>query len=497
VPVLFSSNCAILGTSHLDAQVDSKDGMAAAVYQPRGCALTDTITATVGDGVRAIRADLVLMIGATKALSAKASLGYELFYDKQLSASGTQACASCHSPVANFLAPNQLSVPVGGVSGTVVGFRSAPSAAYAALIPPFSFLGQTNQAGTANNGINGKLGSPRRGLMWDGRAATLFEQARGPLTGAHEMANANSAAVLAKLLSRPYADQYRALFGALSANSNADAVLVNIANAIGQYETEDKAFLAFNSKFDAVQKGLANFTAQEANGQALFSNRDKGACAGCHNSDSNLKVQQGAQLFSDLSYRVLAVPRNWKIPYNNDATVEADLQKIGMTSLLNGSALGAPHHKYYDLGFCGPFRTDSLADKSLCGAFRVPSLRNVALKGSYFHNGVFGSLSQVINFYMNRDANPRAIYTKADGSADIAYNDLPLIYQANRELRPPFEPLRPLPPLVRGGAPRPQLRLSALEVQDLVAFLCTLSDGYDPQNPGAYNLPAQCRGALR
>lgn len=497
LPVSFTSTCASLGTSFLDSTVNSVDGIAAAIYQPKGCSLTDTITVAVSTAPLTLKADVVLQISSSKALSSKATLGMAMFYDKALSAGGNLACASCHSPAANFLAPNQLTVPLGGVSGVISGFRTAPSAAYASIIPPFAFLTQTNQAGTANNGANGKLGTPRRGLMWDGRASTVFDQAKGPFTGVHEMANANSAVVLSKLLSRPYVVNYRSVYGALSATTNADTVLTNMANAIGQYETEEKDFVAFNSKFDAVQKGFASFTVQEANGQNLFFAAEKAACAGCHNSDSNLKTVQGPQLFTDLSYRVLAVPRNWKIPYNNDSTALIDLQKIGMTSLLNGAALGAPNHKYYDLGVCGPFRTDSLGDAKLCGAFRVPGLRNVALKGSYEHNGVFGSLSQVINFYLNRDIAPQTIYKKADGSADIAYNDLPLMYQSNIEIRPPFVPPKPLAPASRIGTAASQARLSPSEIQDLIAFLCTLTDGFDPQNPEAYRLPAQCRAAIR
>jgi cytochrome c peroxidase len=190
-------------------------------------------------------------------------------------------------------------------------------------------------------------------------------------------------------------------------------------------------------------------------------------------------------MFTDLSYRTLAVPRNWKIPYNIDATAQSALAAIGQTGLLNGAALGAPGHKYYDLGFCGPFRTDSLGDAALCGAFRVPGLRNVALKSSYEHNGVFSSLTQVIDFYVNRDVTPQKFYLKADGSPDIAYNDLPVIYQGNREIRPPFTP------------PRAGVRLNAADVQDLIAFLCTLTDGFDPAQPQTYRLPQQCRQAIR
>ena len=37
--------------------------------------------------------------------------------------------------------------------------------------------------------------------------------------------------------------------------------------------------------------------------------------------------------------------------------------------------------------------------------------------------------------------------------------------------------------------------LSADEINDVIAFLCTLTDGYDPNNPGAQVLPAQCQAA--
>ena len=479
--VTFTSTCAAAKTAQLDASVASDGGMAFSVYQPSGCTGTDTVVVTSGT----LKTTVVLQIGAAKALSPKAALGRAMFFDPGLSASGKIACASCHNPGTAFLDPGPRPTPLGGVNGTAIGFRTAPSAAYAFAVPPFAFLTDTNKAGTANNGANGKLGTPRRGLMWDGRASTVFDQAKGPFTGPHEMANANSAAVLAKLLTRPYLVNYRTIFGTVSSTSNPDTVLTNMANAIGQFETEEKLFGLYNSKFDAVAKGQAKFTAQEANGQALFFNPAKAACAGCHNSDSQLKTTQGPQMFTDLSYRAIGVPRNWQLPYNNDTQALAALQSLGLAALANGATRGTPNHVYYDLGFCGPFRTDSLTDTTLCGAFRVPSLRNVAIKRSYFHNGVFNALPQVINFYMTRDAAPQQIYTKADRSPDIAFNDLPVIYRANIEQRPPFTPLKTGP------------RLTPPELQDLVTFLCTLTDGFDPAHPEAYRLPQQCRAAIR
>lgn len=482
VTVSFVSPCAIRGLAVLDGSVNSNRGIAGGIYQPRGCTGTDTVTASVTG--TSVKADTTVVVSRTTALSAKAALGKAMFFDRELSVSRQQACATCHSPSSNYLSGRPQAVPPGGVDGSVSGFRSAPSAAYASLIPAFKW---NNTSGAQDTGVKGGKGTPQYGQMWDGRAATVAEQARQPFTAPHEMANANSAAVLKKLLTRPYIRNFNTIYGVTTSTSNPDGVLANMADAIGTYESEDKSFKLFNSRYDAIQMGLASLTPQEARGQVLFFSNDKGNCAGCH--DSNAQGQAATtqpQLFSNFSYHALGVPRNWSLPYNNDGLVETALAKINLTSLMNGTPLGAPSHKYYDMGMCGPFRTDTLLDPTLCGAFRVPSLRNVALKSFYYHNGKFNSLAQVISFYVNRDLTPWQFYTKADGrTPDILYNDLPVGYQGNVTVRPPFTPAR--------GGPR----LSATEVQDLIAFLCTLTDGYDPQYPESYRLPQQCRQAIR
>ncbi len=482
VGVEFSSPCVTAGKATITATATARNGLATVVYQPRGCTGADPITATLTGA--SIQGRTTLVISASTALSARGALGKQLFFDAGLSASGRVSCASCHSPANGYFSPDASPTPRGGVSGQAVGFRSSPTASYAALAPAFRFLGVTNQQGTVNNGANGKLGTPRGGLMWDGRASDVFQQARGPLTGAVEMANADSAAVLAKLLGRPYLADFIAVFGATTASSNADTVVANIAAAIGQYETEDRSFMAFNSKFDAVQAGLARFSAQEANGQLAFFNANQAACAGCHTPFSQARSAQSPAMFTDGAYRAIGVPRNWSLPYNVDATAASTLSALGLGTFLNGSTLGAPSHDYFDLGFCGPTRTDSLLDPSLCGVFRTPGLRNIALKGTYDHNGVFSSLAQVLDFYLNRDVTPELIYRRADGTADIPFNDLPIQFQGNVVSRPPFRP-------VPGG------RLNPAELQDVITFLCTLTDGYDPANPTGYRPTPECDNAIR
>ena len=321
--------------------------------------------------------------------------------------------------------------------------------------------------------------------MWDGRAVDIRAQAQGPFTAPHEMANRDNQEVQQRLLSRPYLDQFVAIYGSVSEFSDADTTVANIADAIAAFESEDQSFVAFNSKFDAVQNGLASFTEQESHGMNLFFDVNKADCGRCHNSLLPGAPTATPQLFTDSAYHVLGVPRNWALPYNNDNQVDTALNALGLMSLKNGAALGAPDHAYYDLGFCGPFRTDSTLDAPLCGAFRTPSLRNIAVKESYFHNGVFSTLAQVVDFYLHRDREPSRFFLRPDGNADSIYNDLPQQFHANVDRGAPFNTLP-------GGASR----LSENEIDAVIAFLCTLTDGYDINNPQAYRLPTQCRQAI-
>jgi cytochrome c peroxidase len=106
----------------------------------------------------------------------------------------------------------------------------------------------------------------------------------------------------------------------------------------------------------------------------------------------------------------------------------------------------------------------------LCGAFKVPTLRNVALKRVFFHNGQFKSLTEALHFYVERDTHPQRWYpTRADGKVAV-YNDLPARWHrhVNRSEWPYDRRL--------GDAPA----LHAAEIQDLAAFLHTLTDGHRP-----------------
>lgn len=129
---------------------------------------------------------------------------------------------------------------------------------------------------------------------------------------------------------------------------------------------------------------------------------------------------------------------------------------------------------FFDLGLCGPDRTvpalptDATAGVTAathCGKFRMPTLRNVAERPAYMHNGVFRTLTEVVQFYATRQSNPRRWY----GPSGVP-NDLPTAYLGNLETtKAPFNRVAADGPLLTDG-----------EVADLVAFLHTLSDGFVP-----------------
>ncbi len=123
--------------------------------------------------------------------------------------------------------------------------------------------------------------------------------------------------------------------------------------------------------------------------------------------------------------------------------------------------------KYYDLGLYGPARTDFPGRKEYCGFFRAPTLRNTALRDAYFHNGVFHSLREVVQFYVDRDIHPEKWYPRNGDGSVHQFDDLPPECPNNVDKDPPLD---------RGQGDQPAL--TDAEIDDLVAFLRTLTDGY-------------------
>ena len=361
-------------------------------------------------------------------LSAMAALGEKIFHDVSLSASGRLSCATCHDAGHALSAADALPVPLGGVMGQSQGLRNAPSLRYVALTPAFFFDSE---------------GTPTGGFDRDGRVSTLAEQARRPFLTPFEMANVSAADVADKLSRADYAAGFRAQFGERIFDDPA-AAFERALLAIQKYEQEDvAAFAPFSSKYDAFQDGRAELTDAELRGLALFNNPLKGNCAACHPSSRGPNGER--PLFTDFTYDNIGVPRNPAIAANADPT-------------------------HVDLGLCGPERTD-LADRlDLCGAFKVPTLRNVTSTAPYFHNGKFATLREALGFYVRRDTHPQEWYPTDSAGVVHAFDDLPGAYLANvNHTEVPYN-------RVLGDVPA----LDENEITDVISFLQTLNDGYQP-----------------
>ncbi len=389
-------------------------------------------------------------------LSPMAAVGRLIFTDTALSASRQQSCATCHVASRAFAGDDGLAVPLGGVQMSLPGLRATPSVMYASFTPAFRLDAD---------------GTPSGGFFRDGRAATLADQAQQPFLGVFEMANADAAEVRQRLLARPYLAQFQAVFGAAVLQDPAQT-LAAMGAALAAYQTEDPDFHPFNSKFDAFRAGTATLTPAELQGLQIFNDPTRGNCNACH--VSTRPSASVPPLFTDFSYDSVGVPRNWAIAANQAGPALPYVPQ-------NGTALGEPGlYGYYDMGLCGPLRSDLATRRLLCGAFKVPTLRNVAVKQNYFHNGAFTQLNDVVSWYATRDTDPQRWYRSAAGAPDRPYNDLPPSLQASINVAElPYNP-------------RLAPTLTAAEINLLVVFLCTLTDGYDPAHAAVYATQPQC-----
>ena len=241
--------------------------------------------------------------------AAKVELGKLLFFDPRLSVDDTVACASCHSPQFGF--SNGLATAI-GVKGQRGG-RSAP----VAINRAFSTL-----------------------QFWDGRAASLEEQALGPIQASIEMGH-DLKAVVAKLKGIPgYRKRFDNAFGT-------DVTSEGIAKAIASFE---RTLLSGDSPFDRYEAGTTS-ALSPAGRRGLEIFRTKANCTSCH-----VGVNFSNEKFHNIG--------------------------VGMEK---------PNP---DMGRFAVTKED--ADR---GAFKTPTLRDVALSAPYMHDGSLKTLEAVIDFY--------------------------------------------------------------------------------------------------
>lgn len=248
-------------------------------------------------------------------------LGRWLYFDKRLSADGTIACASCHKPENAFSETTPVSTGIKGQKGG----RKAPSFVNQAwTLAPFFF--------------------------WDGRAASLEEQALGPVANPIEMGNTVEGMITTLEGIQSYAGYFKQAFG------DDKITKERVAKAIADYE---RTRMSGNSPWDKWKAGDEKAVSQAVkNGSDLFFG--KALCMTCHLGPN----------FTDSQFHNLGV--GWD------------------------PAAG----KFKDEG-----RSKISGKPAETGAFKTPTVRDVAKHAPYMHDGSIATLKEVVEHY-NKGGNP-------------------------------------------------------------------------------------------
>jgi cytochrome c peroxidase len=428
----------------------------------------------------------------------KQDLGRLLFFDTTLSNPVGQSCASCHAEEAGFTFPDsrinsELGVATGAVKGRF-GNRAVPTIAYAAYLlqgPP-----------QYDNDLQTYVG----GMFWDGRATDLADQATFPFQNPNEMNNLvhnlPDIALVVKEVSRsPEARLFQEVYGRGIFSQPAQTGFSDVADAIAAFEKTPEVS-PFSSKYDAYLKGRAQLTSEELDGLRLitgsYSGRPGGPpyrkfaqCAQCHAIPSDRR--DGPDLFTNTCYANDGVPRNPNNPYYTMTNQQADPAGFNPDGY-NYVDIGLGDYLYPQMGLPpgneGPGNNGQGDFLAINGTFKAPTLRNADKRPyrefvkAYFHNGSFKDLKQVVHFY-----NTRNLTTVPGEVIDFTQPD-PYANLQGTPLWP--EPEYPSPITLQNpnGAPASasaqvgNLGLTDQEEDHIVAFIKTLTDGYDDGHGG-------------
>lgn len=279
---------------------------------------------------------------------AKIALGKRLFEDKRFSADGTISCASCHMPELAFTDGKPVSEGIRAQKGT----RNAPTVVNAVYY--------TSQ-------------------FWDGRRATLEEQAMDPFVNPIEHGLKDHTPILEVIRKdRQYVEDFQKVFGVTPDKITID----HVVKAIASFE---RTVISGDSPFDRYLYGGDKTAMSESAIRGLDVFRNKGRCVDCH------KIEQTSATFTDSDFHNLGVgfkriePRLRKIV----AEFRAAKQK--------GVSVDEAVLTQADVSELGRFAvTGRIQD---LGRFKTPTLRNVAVTAPYMHDGSQKTLEEVIDFY--------------------------------------------------------------------------------------------------
>jgi cytochrome c peroxidase len=276
---------------------------------------------------------------------AKIELGRQLYFDTRLSNDNSVSCASCHSPEFGYAKNTQFGVGTKGQTGK----RNSP-VAYNRILSSLQF--------------------------WDGRAATLEEQAKGPIANPIEMSNTHDVCVSCLGGIDGYKLQFASVF---SDGVNID----NVAKAIASFEralvtgpSPWDYYEALNSFQNAYKEDLADLESLKTDDPDTYNKFMELKKASGDHPISESAIRGGALFFSE---------------------------KVGCTACHVGANF--TDEKYHNLGVGMDAKEPDLGRYEISkeekdkGAFKTPTVRNVALTGPYMHDGSQKTLEEVVEWY--------------------------------------------------------------------------------------------------
>lgn len=281
---------------------------------------------------------------------AKIELGRQLYFDPRLSSDGTISCASCHHPDEGYARHTQFGIGVKGQEGN----RNSP-VSYNRILSDLQF--------------------------WDGRAASLEEQAVGPIANPIEMANTHAGAVKTLQGISGYRMQFEKVFG------GSDPVNIdNVGKAIAAFE---RAIVTGPSPFDYHEewKNFAKLDEEDLKelleDDASFAARYKLAKAGIEKHPMSPSAIRGRELFFS--------------------------ERVNCAACHVGANLA--DEKYHNLGIGMDAKEPDVGryavtkDDKDWGAFKTPTVRNVEFSAPYMHDGSLKTLLEVVEHY-NKGGTP-------------------------------------------------------------------------------------------
>jgi cytochrome c peroxidase len=273
----------------------------------------------------------------------KIELGDRLFNDKRLSLNSKVSCATCHDPARAFTDGRPVAV------GVAKGQRNSPTVMNAMF--------STTQ-------------------FWDGRAPSLEEQAKLPITNPVEMGLKDGNEVEEKIRAIP---EYKALF--TKAFGDDKITFDRFAQAVATFE---RTKVSTPSPFDRYLRGDDQaITEQAKRGWTVFNGQ--GRCVSCHG------MSPTGAFFTDNKFHNIGVAAH--------KTNFVDLAKKGLATIETGNLKQIDELAIEVPGFTelGRFLvTKSAGD---IGGFKTPTLRNIMVTGPYMHDGSMATLWDVIDHY--------------------------------------------------------------------------------------------------